>query len=367
MLREFLAIPGIEACRSLTRVICSGEALTGSDRDRLHSRLGASLHNLYGPAEAAIDVSFHDCSRHERMTSVPIGLPIANTQLYLLDRHLLPVAEGTVGEIFIAGANLARGYLRSAGLTADRFLPDPFATRPGDRMYRTGDLARRDADGALIYLGRRDFQIKLRGMRIELGEIEAALAEVDGVADAAVGVAQSVERGPELIAHIAPSSPADLDQLRSRIRSHLEHRLPEAMMPSVFEFHSALPVSPNGKLDRKALSQADPGHRDRPHVAPRTEEERLIADIWSEVLGIADIGVTEDFFELGGHSLLLVRVATQLRQAFDVELSLRVLFNARTVEAMLDVVLEAELAGLDADERAALFGELGPAETSGQA
>lgn len=367
MLREFLAIPGIEACRSLTRVICSGEALTGSDRDRLHSRLGASLHNLYGPAEAAIDVSFHDCSRHENLTSVPIGLPIANTQLFLLDRHLLPVPEGTVGEIFIAGANLARGYLRNAGLTADRFLPDPFARRPGARMYRTGDLARRDADGALIYVGRRDFQIKLRGMRIELGEIEAALAEIDGVADAAVVVGQSVERGPELIAHIVSSSPADPDQLRSMVRSRLEQRLPEAMIPSVFEFHTALPVSPNGKLDRKALSQVEPGRRERPHVAPRTEEERLIADIWSEVLGIAEIGVTQDFFELGGHSLLLVRIATQLRQAFDVELSLRVLFNARTVEAMLDVVLEAELAGLEADERAALFGGVGPPETSGQA
>jgi amino acid adenylation domain-containing protein len=367
MLREFLTIPGIDRCTSLKHVICSGEALTGSDRDRFHGHLDAALHNLYGPAEAAIDVSFHDCSRGERWSSVPIGMPIANTRLHLLDRHQLPVPEGATGEIFIAGDNLARGYLANAPATAERFLPDPFSSLPGARMYRTGDLARREADGSLVYLGRSDFQIKLRGMRIELGEIEAALAEVDGIGDAAVTLSQSAERGTELIAHIAPASGADfgIEQLRAAARSHLQARLPEAMVPSAFVFHDGLPVSSNGKLDRKALSTRGLGSRDgligngpareSRHVAPRTEEERLIADIWSEVLGIEDIGVTQDFFELGGHSLLLVRVATRLQQTFEIELSLRALFNARTVEAMLDFVLEAELAGLDADERAAFF------------
>lgn len=366
MLRAFLAAPGIEACRSLARVICSGEALTGADRDRAHARLGASLHNLYGPAEAAIDVSVHDCARDERSEEVPIGRPIANTRLHLLDRNLLPAARGATGEIHIAGRNLARGYLGRPGLTAERFVPDPFAAEPGARLYRTGDLARRDADGALVYRGRRDFQIKLRGMRVELGEIEAVLAACPGVAEAAVTVGAAPDGGPRLVAHVAPAPATETQALRAALVAQLEARLPAAMAPSSFVFHAALPLSANGKLDRKALATHAPDRPERTHVAPRTEEERRIAEIWSSVLGIPDVGVTRDFFELGGHSLLLVQVAARLRQAFDVEISLRALFNARTVEAMLDVVLEAELAGLDVHERAAFLADLDPSEPPGR-
>ncbi|WP_349367914.1 amino acid adenylation domain-containing protein [Salinarimonas sp.] len=366
MLRAFLATPGIESCRSLARVICSGEALTGADRDRAHSRLSASVHNLYGPAEAAIDVSSHDCARDERSTEVPIGRPIANTRLYLLDRNLLPASPGATGEVFIAGRNLARGYLGRPGLTAERFLPDPFADEAGSRMYRTGDLARRLGDGSLVHAGRSDSQIKLRGMRIELGEIEAALRALDGVAEAAVTVGEAPDGGPRLVAHLvarpAPTSPDGAGLSPDDLIRRLEARLPKAMVPSAFVSHAALPLSPNGKLDRRALAAHAAQGPDKPRVAPRTEEERRIAAIWSEVLGTPDIGVTDDFFALGGHSLLLVQVAARLRQSFEIEISLRALFNARTVETMLDVVLDAELAGLDAEERAALLADLAPME-----
>lgn len=358
MLRAFLAAPGIEACGSLRQVICSGEALAGADRDLLRRRLPqARLANLYGPAEAAIDVSVHDCAPGESELSVPIGRPIANTRLHLLDRRLRRVPPGAAGELHIAGANLARGYLGRAGLTAERFVPDPFATEPGARLYRTGDLARFDAAGELVYLGRSDFQVKLRGMRIETGEIEAALAALPEVREAAV-VLDRHDGEPRLVAHLVAADGAALAV--ETLRTRLAAVLPEALIPAVFVPHAALPLSPNGKLDRAALARAVPGARVGPaFVAPRTEEEATIAAIWAEVLGQAEVGVTTDFFALGGHSLLLVQVAARLRDAFEVEVSLRRLFNARTVEAMLDAVLEAELESLDPSERAAFLAETG--------
>ncbi|GGK48926.1 non-ribosomal peptide synthetase [Salinarimonas ramus] len=368
MLRAFLAAPSVESCRSLRRVICSGEALTGADRDRAHARLTASLHNLYGPAEAAIDVSAHDCARDEDTPEPPIGRAIANTALHVLDRDLQPVRRGGTGELHIGGVNLARGYLGRPGLTAERFLPDPFAQTPGARMYRTGDLARRRSDGALLYRGRRDGQVKLRGMRIELGEIEAALAALDEVAEAAVTLSPGPDGSPRLVGHVVPKG---ADSTPDTLAARLARVLPEAMVPTAFVMHERLPLSPNGKLDRRALASLAADDRARgagpERVAPRTEEEGIVAEIWSEVLGIPDIGVTEDFFALGGHSLLLVQIAARLRQRFDVEISLRALFNARTVEAMLDVVLDAELAALDPQERAALLAEIGPAREGGTA
>lgn len=358
MLRAFLAAEDVERCRSLTRLFCSGEALSGADRDLAHARLGARLHNLYGPAEAAIDVSFHDCHRDETALDVPIGRPIANTRLHLLDRHLLPVPPGAAGEIHIAGANVARGYLGRPTLTAERFVPDPSSPVPGARLYRTGDMARLDAAGELVYLGRRDFQVKLRGMRIELGEIEASLRTVDGVRAAAV-VAVSDDTGQHLVAHLAVAESADRASIRARAVDVLRSRLPEAMVPGSFAFHEALPVSANGKLDRRKLIATDAGPvASAAPVPPRTDEERQIAAIWQDVLRLDEVGVTQDFFELGGHSLLLVQVAARLRETFDVEISMRALFNARTVEAMLDVVLEAELAELDPEEKAAMLAEM---------
>lgn len=358
MLRAFLAAEDVERCRSLTRLLCSGEALSGADRDRVHARLGARLHNLYGPAEAAIDVSFHDCDRNETTSDVPIGRPIANTRLHLLDRHLLPVPPAVPGEIHIAGANVARGYLGRPALTAERFVPDPLSPIPGARLYRTGDLARLDAAGELAYLGRRDFQVKLRGMRIELGEIDAVLRTVDGVREAAV-VAVADDTGQHLAAHLAVAESADRASIRARAVEVLRSRLPEAMVPGSFAFHETFPVSANGKLDRRKLiaTEAAPA-LPAATVPPRTDEERRIAAIWQEVLRLDEVGVTQDFFELGGHSLLLVQVAARLREAFDVEISMRALFNARTVEAMLDVVLEAELAELDPEEKAAMLAEM---------
>lgn len=358
MLRAFLAAENIECCRSLARILCSGEALSGADRDLAHQRLTASVHNLYGPAEAAIDVSFHDCDRQETAKDVPIGRPIANTRLHLLDRHLHPVPPGAAGEIHIAGINLARGYLGRPALTAERFIPDPSSPVPGTRMYRTGDLARFDPTDELTYLGRRDFQIKLRGIRIELGEIEAVLRSVTGVQDAAVVVVPDEPR-PHLAAHLVASTDADRPTVRQRAVDAVRAFLPEAMVPAAFAFHETLPLSANGKLDRRKLISADAAPAPSASVLPpRTDEEREIAAIWREILQIDDVGVTQDFFELGGHSLLLVQVAARLRETFDVEISMRALFNARTVEAMLDVVLEAELAELDPEERSAILAEL---------
>jgi amino acid adenylation domain-containing protein len=320
MLTAFLAEDGIEACTSLRRVICSGEELPLASAVDFTRRFPAcELHNLYGPTEAAIDVSWWPCrpATLAGLTSVPIGAPIANLRLYVLDERLNPVPVGVNGELYIGGVGLARGYHRRAALTAERFVPDPFGAEPGARLYRTGDLVRWRAEptaagapaGVLEFLGRIDHQVKLRGLRIELGEIESALREQDGVAEAAVIVREDAPGDKRLTAYVVGAAPGH------ELKTALKEILPEYMVPSAFVSLDVLPLSPNGKLDRKALPAPVVSRESSVAlVEPRTETERMVAGLWSEVLGVPTLGIDDDFFELGGHSMLATQVVARIRK-----------------------------------------------------
>jgi amino acid adenylation domain-containing protein len=326
MLNVFLAHGQISA-DGLKRVLCSGEALPGSLVRRFHTQLPTvDLHNLYGPTEAAVDVSAWHCVTAPDNT--PIGKPIANTTLYVLDTLGQPVPQGVAGELFIGGVQVARGYLNRIELTAERFLDDPFSTRPGARLYRTGDLARHLADGNIEYLGRNDDQVKLRGLRIELGEIQAGLTAIEGVKEAVV-----VARDQRLVAYYTGEQQA-ADVLRTALLAHL----PEFMVPALFLHLDALPLSPNGKLDRKALPLPDTeALQNREYQAPEGETETLLAAIWAELLGVERVGRHDNFFELGGHSLLAVTLTSRLRQQ-GLHADIRVLFGQPTLAALAAAV-----------------------------
>lgn len=363
MLRAFLATPGIESCTGLRRIVCSGEALPGDLRDLAHARLPASVHNLYGPTEAAIDVTYHDCTRNETGPAVPIGRPIANIRMLVLDRFHRPVPYGAVGELAIAGIGLARGYAGRPGLTAERFVPDPAATAPGERCYLTGDLARLDEDGRLIHLGRIDQQVKIRGQRIEPGEVEAALCADAEVRDAAVTVAAAGTEAARLVAHVVPAAGADRAGLGERLRARLSTRLPAHMIPARFVLHEALPALSSGKRDLnrlRALAESDaaPDATERRFDAPRDPVEETVAALWARVLDLPRVGIHENFFEIGGHSLLLTQVGLGIAEAFGVEVPLRRLYNLPTVAAMAEAVVEAELARHDPAEVERLMAEI---------
>jgi len=319
MLDVFLAHGDVSQAAGLQRVMCSGEALPGSLVRRFKQQLpGIGLYNLYGPTEAAVDVTAWNCAPPDAADNTPIGKPIANTRLYVLDGQLQPVPLGVVGELFIGGVQVARGYLNRPELTAERFLKDPFT--PG-RLYRTGDLGRYLPDGNIEYLGRNDDQVKIRGLRIELGEIQARLLEHPQVNEAAV-----VAREDRLVAYYT-GTPADIEQLRA----HLLQHLPDFMVPALFVHLDALPLSPNGKLDRKALPA--PGMQAlqmREYQAPEGDTEILLARLWAELLNVERVGRLDNFFELGGHSLLAVSLIGRLRQE-GMEADVRALFEQPTL------------------------------------
>jgi amino acid adenylation domain-containing protein len=343
-LREFMAQPGIEHCVSLRHVIASGESLPPQLRDQCRERLPGRLHNLYGPSEAAIDVSSHSLDPMETGPVVPIGRPIANTRLYVLDANLEPAPIGVAGEIFIGGRAVGRGYAGRPELTAERFCPDPHAGVDGARMYRTGDLGRWDEHGRLIHLGRLDNQVKVRGVRIELEEVESVLRTHPQVREAAVDPDVRDEGDCRLVAHMTVRANPSAELTHS-IRAHVQASLPAAMVPRDFVFHDGLPRLQSGKLNRRALAGST-GRRApaAAFVAPRTPIEAEIAEIWQAVLGLPRVGVNQNFFELGGHSLLLTRVGARLADAFGVRLPLRALFNAPTIERTTEVLLDALLA-----------------------
>ena len=333
MLQAFLEEPDLSACAPLRRVVCSGEALPAELAARFFTRMDADLHNLYGPTEAAVDVTWWACARGDDRRSVPIGRPIANTRIHLLDARLNPVAPGVAGELYIAGVQVGRGYLGRRGLTAERFVPDPFSATPGARMYRTGDLARWLADGSVDYLGRADHQVKIRGFRIELGEIEAVLAAHPGVREAVVVARTDAPGDTRLVAYLTAAGDSAPDA--AALREHLRAGMPEYMVPTAFVNMDALPLSPNGKVDRKALP-APEAKRDEAvaFVAPRDETERAIAAIWREALGVEQVGVDDNFFDLGGHSLLLVQVHGRIREALGAQITVVELFQHPTVGAL---------------------------------
>ncbi|GAB3136782.1 hypothetical protein GCM10027290_01120 [Micromonospora sonneratiae] len=328
MLRAFLAEP-VRPMPSLRRLICSGEALPPELAARVHERIGCQLHNLYGPTETAVDVTAVRCEPGEPVT---IGRPIANTTAYIVDAALAPTPVGVPGELLIGGVQLARGYLGRAALTAERFVPDPFATAPGRRLYRTGDLARWRGDGSIEYLGRIDHQVKIRGQRIELGEVEAVLHEAPGVTAAAV-----VVHDEQLVGYLV--GPETVDQ----VRAYLLDRLPDAMVPARWAILPTLPLTASGKVDRRALPAPDPapGGVGDGYVAPRNELEKRIADAFGVALGIDTVGVTDSFFLLGGDSMRAIRMVGLLRSA-GLAVSVQDLFTHQSVADLAGVVVQTE-------------------------
>jgi amino acid adenylation domain-containing protein len=331
MLQAFLEAPGLESLSSVRQVMASGEALPPELVRRFFARLGfARLHNLYGPTEASVDVSFWPCVPEPPRSVVPIGRPIANLRLYVVDREPRAQPIGVPGELLLGGIGLARGYLGRPELTAAAFVPDPFSAEPGERLYRTGDLTRLLPNGQVEYLGRIDHQVKIRGFRIELGEIEAVLASHPAVRECVVVAREDVSGARRLVAYVADSAlePAAL-------RDFLSVRLPDYMVPSAFVVLEMLPLTPNGKVDRKALptAESDRAAEDGP-LAPFGPIEELLAGIWSDVLGLERFGRHESFFALGGHSLLATRVVSRLREVLGIELPLRRLFEAPTLEGL---------------------------------
>jgi acyl-coenzyme A synthetase/AMP-(fatty) acid ligase/aryl carrier-like protein len=339
MLQVFLARPdAVAGCASLRRVVCSGEALSAGLARQCRERLPhARLYNLYGPTEAAVDVSAWTCGSDDG-DSIPIGRPIANTRLYLLDDALRPVPVGVAGELYIGGAQVARGYLNRPELTAQRFIADPFVE--GGRLYRTGDLGRWRADGAIEYLGRNDFQIKLRGQRIEPGEIEAQLRALDGIAEAAVLAREDRSGALALVAYVVPTSPDEMPE-PAQLRSQLGEHLPEHMLPAAYVRLAALPLSANGKLDRKALpAPQDEAFSRQAFAPPRGETEQALAAIWSQLLGVERIGRHDSFFALGGHSLLAMQLLEHLRRR-DWTIDVRAVFDRPELAAMAAAVRTA--------------------------
>ncbi|MEM6252548.1 MAG: amino acid adenylation domain-containing protein [Cyanobacteria bacterium P01_D01_bin.156] len=347
MLAAFLEDPDVSTCTSLRRVICSGEALSPALQKQFFEKLpNTELHNLYGPTEAAIDVTAWQCQPGE--ATVPIGRPIANTQIHLLDQDNNSVPIGIPGELHIGGAGVARGYLNRPELTAERFITNPFfeigsrklevgsntsssALRsPSSVLYKTGDLARYRPDGAIEYLGRKDFQVKLRGMRIELGEIEAALNDYPGVQQSVVLLQDDVAGGPALVAYLVGIAVGDL---KLALTAFLKQRLTEAMIPKVFISMESMPLTSNGKLDRRALPQPEQMATVE-KVLPRNRTETDIAAIWQDILQTDAIGIYENFFELGGHSLTATRMNTRLRKQFELNLPLHSVFEYPTIEVL---------------------------------
>jgi amino acid adenylation domain-containing protein/natural product biosynthesis luciferase-like monooxygenase protein len=327
MLAELLDCADIARCRKLRRIFSGGEMLSAALGRRVFELRGPALINLYGPTETCIQTVVHECTPEdlEHELAAPIGRPIWNTQVYVLDRNLAPVPIGTTGELYIAGAQLARGYLGRPDLTAERFIANPFGA-PGSRLYRTGDLVRWRSDGTLVCVGRSDRQVKLRGNRIELDDVESALHRV-GVAEAAVVVRDDLPGGAQLVAYLGVGSPADVDEVRRSLREFL----PDYMLPTLYVPLAEMPKTVSGKLDRGALPAPALDDSDSVYAPPRTPVETAVAEIWAQVLQRGRIGLQDDFFLLGGHSLMATQVISRVRSTYGLELPLRVLFEAPTL------------------------------------
>ncbi len=387
MLQVFLEEPELQKCRSLKRVICSGEALSLPLQEKFFARLDCELYNLYGPTEAAIDVTYWQCqaecqgsqgsSRREASakayryayplgrtapTTIPIGRPIANTQIYILNRDLQPVPIGVAGELHIGGVGLARGYLNQPELTKEKFIENP--VNQATRLYKTGDLARYLPDGTIEYLGRIDHQVKIRGFRIELGEIEAVLSQHPAVRETVV-VVREISQRQQLVAYIVldrdcpkglasrratRASKADRQWSREEGKKYLQELLPEYMLPSAFVMLHQLPLLPNGKINRSALPLPESVSTTVAHQEPSSEIERKIAAIWQEALHLTKVGIDDNFFDLGGHSLLLLEVNQKLRKSLQRDLSIVEMFQNPTIASLAAYLTQSS------DQKAAFQG-----------
>ncbi|HEX5709699.1 MAG TPA: amino acid adenylation domain-containing protein, partial [Pyrinomonadaceae bacterium] len=315
----------------------SGEALTADLAKRFRALLPAStLLNLYGSSEVAADVTWCEARPEDGFDGVPIGRPITNSRIYLLNYDLQPVPLGTTGELYVGGEGLARGYQNRPDLTAERFVPDLFSREPGARLYRTGDLARHRADGQIEYQGRRDDQVKVRGFRVELGEVEAALREHESVRDATVAVREDTPGDQRLVAYVLTRE-AD-EEASARLRVYLKTKLPDYMIPSAVVPLEEFPLTASGKVDRKALPAPDRSRPavEEPFVPTQNEVEETVARIWREVLGIERIGINDAFFDLGGNSLQAMQIVARVRDTFEAEIPLRRLFEAPTVAGLVN-------------------------------
>ncbi|MFG9978612.1 pyoverdine non-ribosomal peptide synthetase PvdD [Pseudomonas aeruginosa] len=322
---------------ALRYVIFGGEALDLQSLRPWFQRFGdrqPQLVNMYGITETTVHVTYRPVSEADLEGGLvsPIGGTIPDLSWYILDRDLNPVPRGAVGELYIGRAGLARGYLRRPGLSATRFVPNPFPGGAGERLYRTGDLARFQADGNIEYIGRIDHQVKVRGFRIELGEIEAALAGLAGVRDAVV-LAHDGVGGTQLVGYVVADSAEDAERLRESLRESLKRHLPDYMVPAHLMLLERMPLTVNGKLDRQALPQPDASLSQQAYRAPGSELEQRIAAIWAEILGVERVGLDDNFFELGGHSLLATRVISRVRQEQQLDASLKALFERPVLKA----------------------------------
>jgi aspartate racemase len=327
------------AFKNLHHLLFGGEAADPkSVASVLKSGAPERLLHVYGPTETTTFATWHLVkSVPEGATTIPIGRPIANAQIYLLDRYLQPVPVDAVGEIFIGGLGLARGYLNQPELTAEKFIAHPYSDIPGDRLYRTGDFGRYLPDGNIEFLGRVDQQVKLRGFRIELGEIEAVLSRQPKLREAVVLMRERAQRDKELIAYVVPSQ--DANPTNAELRTFLQQKLPGYMVPSEFVFLESIPLSPNGKIDRAVLPEPD-GSKDSlsKDTEPKDDVERRLITIWEEALARKGIGTRDDFFELGGHSLLAARIFIRLEKDLGVKLPLATLFRTPTIEGLAAII-----------------------------
>ncbi len=340
MLRMFLENKHANQCHCLQRVICSGEALPYDLQQLFFSKFNCELHNLYGPTEAAVDVTYWACDRNSCRAVVPIGRPVANTQIYILDKEQQPLPVGIPGELHIGGLQVARGYLNRGELTDDKFIADPFKNDTKSRLYKTGDIARYLPGGEIEYLGRMDFQVKIRGLRMELGEIEAVLCMHPQISGAVVLAGDDNSGEQRLIAYVVPAQ-SPKPSIES-LRGGLLKKLPEYMVPALFIFIEEMPLSTNGKIDRKALpepSLARP-EMDQAYAPPSTSLEKNMVEIWRQVLSIEKIGIHDNFFTLGGSSLLVVQAVALVNEKLNRNLPVVKMFQYQTINELAKHLME---------------------------
>ena len=334
MLEVLLESEGLDQCDNLKIVTAAGEALTRELRDRFYSQTNAKLYNLYGPTEASLAVTYWVCEPDGQERVIPIGRPMSNARIYILDKHLEPVPIGVAGELHIGGKAPGRGYLKRPDLTADKFIPDAFSEKGGERLYKTGDLARYRSDGAIEFLGRLDHQVKIRGMRMELGEVEAALCQHPDVREAVI-LAQEITAGNKSLVAYVVSKQEPLPA-GDELRNYLRERLPEYMVPAAFVILTELPLLSNGKLNRKALPNPEElfAEPEAAYVAPENDLEQTIAAIWQEVFNLERVSIHSNFFDLGGNSLLVAKVHTKLRSALQRDVQIIDLFKHSTIHSL---------------------------------